>query len=167
MSALMDRYENLRRAFPSSVWAAATLNCNPQSVTDDHRDQGNAAGVPCAITALGDFDPNKGGFLVLFDLKLIVRFPPGSTIMFPSGCLRHGTLDIQPGEIRYALIQYFAGGLARHVGYGFKLQKAFTEADVSREADLAESRWADVLGRFSTSGSLAYDRILVTKPKLG
>ncbi|KAJ7624191.1 hypothetical protein B0H17DRAFT_1151319 [Mycena rosella] len=49
----------------------------------------------CSITALGDFDPNKGGHLILWDLRLAIRFPPGSTILIPSALLHHSNVAIQ------------------------------------------------------------------------
>jgi hypothetical protein len=118
---------------------ACSINIGAQSISDDHRNVGNAPGVPCAITALGDFDPDNGGHLVLFDLKLIIRFPPGSTILIRSASLRHGNLRIQPGETRYSVIQYAAGRLARHVSYGFKTQAKLTRAEVLRDEQEAPS----------------------------
>lgn len=38
----------------------------------------------CAITTLSDYDPKAGGHLVLWDLKLVIEFPPGSTILILS-----------------------------------------------------------------------------------
>ncbi|KAJ7678299.1 hypothetical protein DFH06DRAFT_1317081 [Mycena polygramma] len=55
-----------------SVFAAATFNFGPATVTLPHLDFANLAWGWCAITALGDFDPDKGGHLILWDLKLII-----------------------------------------------------------------------------------------------
>ncbi|KAJ3886728.1 hypothetical protein GG344DRAFT_69418 [Lentinula edodes] len=41
-----------------------------------------------------------GGHLVLWDLGLVIRFPPGSTILFPSSLITHSTIPIQEGETR-------------------------------------------------------------------
>ena len=40
-----------------------------------------------AISALGSFDPKKGGHTVFSDLKLFVEAPAGSTIPIPSATL--------------------------------------------------------------------------------
>ncbi|KAJ7702866.1 hypothetical protein B0H14DRAFT_2648002 [Mycena olivaceomarginata] len=67
----------LKRNFATkiSVFAAATFNFGPRTVTFPHIDFANLAWGWCAITALGNFDPDKGGHLILWDLKLIIRFP--------------------------------------------------------------------------------------------
>jgi hypothetical protein len=66
---------------------AMTFNFGPQTVTFDHRDSGNLAFGWCAITAFGNFDPTCGGHLVLWDMKLVIEFPPGSTILIPSAMM--------------------------------------------------------------------------------
>ncbi|KAJ7827602.1 hypothetical protein B0H14DRAFT_3466869 [Mycena olivaceomarginata] len=81
-----------------SVFAAATFNFGPRTVTFPHLDFANLAWGWCAITALGDFDPDCGGHLILWDLKLIIRFPPGSTILIPSALIRHSNTSIQAHE---------------------------------------------------------------------
>src|SRR6201996_4263351 len=78
----------LRWNFPRSVFAACTFNFG-RAVTIPHLDFANLAWGWCAITALGKFDPDRGGHLILWDLKLVIRFPPGSTIFIPSALLRH------------------------------------------------------------------------------
>jgi hypothetical protein len=158
IACLQGQYANLRRAFPGSAWAACSINMGAQSISDDHRDAGNAPGVPCAITALGNFNPDTGGHLVLFDLKLIIRFPPGSTILIPSASLRHGNLRIRHGETRYSVIQYMAGGLARHVAWNFKIQKQLTRSQKAADSAAGPSRWQDILSRLSTPESLQANR---------
>ncbi|KAG1721933.1 uncharacterized protein EDB91DRAFT_1256278 [Suillus paluster] len=114
---------------PKVVFPAATFNFGPTVVTLDHTDNLNFASGMCSITALGDYDPTMGGHLILFDLGLIVQFPPGSTIIIPSAILRHGNVPIASGEKRQSFTQYFAGGLIRWVDYGFQ-----TEANFKRES---------------------------------
>ncbi|KAJ7845158.1 hypothetical protein B0H14DRAFT_2358296 [Mycena olivaceomarginata] len=99
---------NLTRNFAAtvSVFAAATFNFGPQTVTFPHLDFANLAWGWCTITALGDFDPDKGGHLILWDLKLIVRFPPGSTILIPSALIRHSNTSIGSHEKRFSFTQY-------------------------------------------------------------
>ncbi|KAF8195980.1 hypothetical protein K438DRAFT_1968446 [Mycena galopus ATCC 62051] len=57
--------------FPTttSVFAAVTFNFGPRTVTYPHLDFANLAWGWCAITALGNFDPDKGGHLILWDCK--------------------------------------------------------------------------------------------------
>ncbi|KAJ6502981.1 hypothetical protein DFH09DRAFT_1102283 [Mycena vulgaris] len=71
----------LRWNFAGSVFAACTFNFGPHAITVPHLDFANLSWGWCAITALGNFDPDLGGHLILWDLKLVIRFPPGSTIL--------------------------------------------------------------------------------------
>jgi hypothetical protein len=90
----------LHRLFPDfvSVFAAATFNFGPNTITLLHVDAANLAWGWCCVTALGNFNPDLGSHLILWDLRLIIRFPPGSTIMIPSALLRHSNISIQQGK---------------------------------------------------------------------
>ncbi|KAJ7025053.1 hypothetical protein C8F04DRAFT_1269659 [Mycena alexandri] len=117
---------NFNRRF--SVFAAATFNFGPATVTFPHIDALNLAWGWCAITALGFFNPDVGGHLVLWDLRLIIRFPPGSTILIPSAILRHSNVTIAAGERRYSFTQYTAAGLFRWVDNGFRTEAGVEDA---------------------------------------
>ncbi|KAE9397047.1 hypothetical protein BT96DRAFT_996128 [Gymnopus androsaceus JB14] len=97
----------LARNFPKSVFAATTINFGPQTVADIH-----------------------GGELVLWNIGLIIRFPPGCTILFPSALIAHSNLPVQPGEERYSITQYLAAALTRFVENGFQ-----NDADIIRSGD--------------------------------
>ncbi|KAJ7742924.1 hypothetical protein DFH07DRAFT_890801 [Mycena maculata] len=146
----------LRRIFAEtvSVFMACTFNFGPSTVTLPHVDAANLARGWCAITALGCFNPDIGGQLVLWhvDLNLIIRFPPGSTIIIPSALLRHSNISVQQGETRYSFTQFTAGGLFRWVYNGSCTDKAFylsaTAVQIEqREADRAQ-RWESGLKMF-------------------
>ncbi|KAJ7470639.1 hypothetical protein FB451DRAFT_1037926, partial [Mycena latifolia] len=107
----------------SSVFSMATFNFGPATVTYPRIDFGNLAWGWCTITALGTFDPDRGGHLILWDLKLIIRFPPGSTILIPSAILRHSNTKICPGERRYSFTQFTPAGIFRWVYNGFRTEK--------------------------------------------
>ncbi|KDQ49816.1 hypothetical protein JAAARDRAFT_110889, partial [Jaapia argillacea MUCL 33604] len=96
------------------------INLGPHSVTKEHVDMGNYAAGACPITALGSYDPTKGSHMVLWDLKLIIKFPPGSTIILPSSTLRHGNTTIQPHERQYSFTQYVSGVIFHWFDYGFQ-----------------------------------------------
>ncbi|KAF7293279.1 hypothetical protein HMN09_01206800 [Mycena chlorophos] len=108
------------RPFTRSVFAAATFNLGPNVWTFKHRDVLNLPFGWCAITALGDFDHTKGGHLVLWDLKLVVQFPAGSTILIPSATLAHSNIPVGKDEHRASFTQYTAGGLFRLIDNGFE-----------------------------------------------
>lgn len=124
LEGLLKHDTTLRRNWDNSPWAAATINFGPQTVCHRHTDCANLAYGWCAITALGDYDHKKGGHLVLWDLKLVIEFPPGSTIIIPSCAITHSNVRIQAGEHRYSFTQYTAGGLFRWIDNGFKPKEA-------------------------------------------
>ncbi|KAJ7431293.1 hypothetical protein B0H11DRAFT_2262169 [Mycena galericulata] len=142
--------ESLPRNFDefTSVFAAATMNFGPCTITLPHLDFANLAWGWCAITALGDFDPDKGGHLILWDLRLVIRFPPGCSILIPSAILRHSNVSIQQGEKRFSFTQYTAAGIFRFVYNGFKTEKTIDESQlpkaerVRRAQDRAD-HWAE------------------------
>ncbi|KAJ7880725.1 hypothetical protein B0H14DRAFT_3434270 [Mycena olivaceomarginata] len=110
-------------------------------------------GAGALITALGSFDPDLGGHLVLWDLKLVIRFPPSATILIPSTIIRHSNVPVAPHERRYSFTQYTAGGLFRWIQNGFQMDKAFelhaTAAEKAARAEEAASRWQAGVAMFS------------------
>ncbi|KAJ7620509.1 hypothetical protein DFH06DRAFT_1010589 [Mycena polygramma] len=144
----------LLRLLPEAltVFAACTFNFGPNAITLPHVDAANLAWGWCCITAFGKFNPDLGGHLILWDLRLVIRFPPGSTILIPSALLRHSNVAIQQGETRYSFTQFTAGGLFRWVYNGHCSDKSFflhaTPAELRRrQADTAQ-RWEDGLRMF-------------------
>ena len=103
-------------------FAALTFNIGPTVQTKPHRDNKNLSWGWCAVTSLGDFDPTKGGHLVLWELGLAVEFPPFSTIFLPSAILTHSNTTIGPGEQRSSIVQYNASGLFCWVAHGHRLK---------------------------------------------
>ena len=118
LDKLLDHDHTLRRNFPNSIWSAAAFNFGPRTVTRRHRDHANVPFGLCAVTSLGDFDPKQGGHLVLWTLKLVIEFPPGSTILIPSAAIAHSNTAIGRRETRCSFTQFTAGGLFRWVEHG-------------------------------------------------
>ncbi|KAL1725059.1 hypothetical protein EV714DRAFT_240258 [Schizophyllum commune] len=156
--ALLASDESLTRNFAGSVWACITINFGPQTVCFPHRDYANLAFGWCAITALGDYDPDKGGDLVLWDCKMVIRFPPGSTILIPSAIIRHSNTEIGEGEHRYSVTQYSAGALFRWVAHGFQLDEKYFASlsadERAKEKDTAARRWRRGRAMFSRLSDL-------------
>lgn len=152
LEALLAWNPDLERNFKKSVFAAATFNFGPRTVTFPHTDPANLAWGWCAITALGNFNPDLGGHLVLWDLGLVIRFPPGSTILIPSAVLRHSNTSIGENETRYSFTQYSAGHLFRFVYNGCRSDKVFdaeaTPAEKLRRDEDRKSRWKEGLDTF-------------------
>ncbi|KAJ7259117.1 hypothetical protein B0H12DRAFT_1201759 [Mycena haematopus] len=123
--ALLTAWKPMRRCFPGSVFAACTFN----------------------------FGPHVGGHLILWDLRLVIRFPPGSTILLPSALIRHSNVAIQRHEHRCSFVQYTAGGLFRWIRNGFKTDEAWqatasAEQKAAREVE-RQGRWKEGLKMFS------------------
>ncbi|KAJ8473947.1 hypothetical protein ONZ51_g7542 [Trametes cubensis] len=149
MDALCRDNCELRRNFRRGVFGAATFNLGPKVVTYVHTDHQNLPSGWCAVTPLGDFDYKKGGHLLLWDLKLIVEFPPGSLILLPSAVLRHSNATIAPHEHRFSFTQFSAGGLFRWVECGCRSQKAFS-AEGNVLAMSGVERWLRGVEMWST-----------------
>lgn len=157
-SALYASDARLTRNFENSAFASATFNFGPQTCCRDHTDSGNLPFGWCAVTALGDFNPKLGGHLVLWDLKVVIEFPPGSTILIPSATLRHSNTTIAKGETRYSFTQYSAGGLFRWVDQGFQKSPQYwgslTPEEHAAAREECNKRWGMGIGLFSTLESL-------------
>jgi hypothetical protein len=154
MEALLKSDNFLKRNFSNSVFAATTINFGPRTICYPHTDFGNISWGWCAVTSLGDFNADCGGHLVLWDLKRIICFPPGSTILLPSALFVHSNIPIQKGKTRYSITQYSARGLFRWVYNRFKTDAAVlrdngdnAEVMEQREED-CKSRWQDALKKF-------------------
>lgn len=163
LDALCREQQELRKNFPykkrsGSEYPACAFNLGPECVCLDHTDCNNSPELPCHITALGDFNPDTGGHLYLWDLQLIIRFPPGSSILLSSACMRHGNVPIQKGEKRYSFTQYCPGGLMRWVRLGFQTAKSLTKAQRLARDGGHEQRVAEALGRLSKYSELVKDR---------
>jgi hypothetical protein len=144
----------LKAPFFSSIYPTCTANFGPRTCTANHVDSSNSPGVPCAITALGNYDPDMGGHLVLEDLKLIVRFPPGATILIPSASFKHGNIPIQHNETRTSFTQYCPGGILRFVDWGFEGWAAKSKQQQDNIRASAADRFRDVLSRYSNISDL-------------
>ena len=133
---------------------AAAYNLGPATVCRPHRDSANLAFGICAITALGRFDPKKGGHLVLRELGLVVEFPPGATALIPSAVITHYNSRIQEGETRYSFTQYAAGSLFSYVDNGMRSDKEVVEKldmetdEPFRRSAARKGRWAKGLALF-------------------
>jgi hypothetical protein len=105
------------------------------------------------VQALGNFDPEQGGHLVLWDLKLVVEFPAGALILLPSATIAHSNIPVQEGDERVSFTQYTAGGIFRFIDPGFRTQVELAAEDpveYERVMEEREGRWKKGLSLFST-----------------
>ncbi|KAI5824957.1 hypothetical protein K523DRAFT_314262 [Schizophyllum commune Tattone D] len=151
---LRTQKPSLRHNYRASVWAATTVNYGPQTVCLPHKDFANLPWGWCPITALGNYDYKRGGHLVLWELRLVIEFPPGSTIVIPSGILTHSNVPVGPDETRYSITQYTAGALIRWIDQGFQTKEAFlaTLSPEQRAEEVAKAsmRYRKGLAMYST-----------------
>ncbi|KAF9035951.1 hypothetical protein BJ165DRAFT_642156 [Panaeolus papilionaceus] len=141
------------RNFRRCAFACANLNMGPQTIAIKHCDSLNAAYGLCSIQSLGEFDPKLGGHLILWDLSLVIEFPPYSTILIPSACLTHSNVPIQQDETRLSFTQYSAGGLFRWVSNACMTEsalKAYDEVEYNKIMEKKSNRWKECLKLFST-----------------
>ena len=117
----------LSQPFPNCAFAAAHVNFPPMAYTRLHTDHLNHVAGLCALWAIGDYDPDKGGHLILWDLKLIIRFPPGNLILIPSALITHGNFGVYQGESRCAFVMFSAAGLFRWCLNDMRSDKEFVE----------------------------------------
>lgn len=148
MHTLLDDNPALEPNFKNSVFGGATFNLSPQVFTHIHTDHLNLPAGWCAISAIGNFDPKEGGHLVLWDLNLMIEFPPGALVLIPSAVLRHSNTAVRPSESRSSFTQYSAGGLFRWVACGCKSQKDFLAGGGMYNID-GEERWLRSVGMWS------------------
>jgi hypothetical protein len=98
-------------------------SCATSAKPLSYTDPGNLAFRWCSITAPGKFDFLRGGQIILWDLGLVIDFPPGSIILILSAVIRHSNTTIEASETCYSFTQYAAGGLFHWVRNGFCLDK--------------------------------------------
>ncbi|KAJ7430097.1 hypothetical protein B0H11DRAFT_1727162, partial [Mycena galericulata] len=104
--SLFDANPSLQRPFPGP-WTSATFEFGEETISTPSWCDKIGWWLLC-ITALGNYDPDRGGQLILWDLGRVLRFPPGTTIFLPP-ILRYSITKIQAGETRYSLTRYAAG----------------------------------------------------------
>ena len=126
LAKLKSHHPELVEPFLSSVFPTLTVNLGPHTFCGPHRDSANLPFGLCGITALESFNPSAGGHLVLWELGLIVEFPPGSTILIPSSIVTHSNLPLSDPshETRFSFTQYASGELFRWVANGFRTHGA-------------------------------------------
>jgi hypothetical protein len=145
-------------ALSNCVFASATFNFGPRTVTFPHLDFLNLAWGWCFITALGWFNHELGGHLIIWDLWLIIEFPPGMTIAIPSAIYRHSNVSIQQNEKRFSITQYTSAGVFRFVDNGFKtnvtLEQEMSEEEARAWVDAAKVRYVEGVKMYSTLDEL-------------
>ncbi|KAJ7656710.1 hypothetical protein DFH06DRAFT_1045380 [Mycena polygramma] len=163
LRGIYDRQPELEHLFSNSIFPAATWNLGPATVTAEHEDVLNAPFLMCAVTSAGKYDYKHGGHLYMKQLKLVIEFPPGSTILLLSAAVTHGNTPIARGETRYSMTQYASGELFRWAEYGYQSGKTLLATKEGRamkqRIDGGPGERAErCMNLLSKAGSLAADR---------
>lgn len=148
---------SLHRPSRASTFPAFTLNSGPQTVCWPHRDPNNLIYGLCLDWILGNFDPAKGGHLILHEPKLILQLAPGRIALFPSACVTHENLPVADGETRYSVVGYAAGAFWRWIDAGFQTLEDWATEDmeaVKLHQQAGEERWGKGCRQFKSLGEL-------------
>lgn len=157
LNALWTRMPFLRRAFAKSIFPCTTFNFGPDVWTFKHRDLLHCPFGWCAIYALGPFNPKHGGHIILWEVKKVIEFPPGSLILIPSAMITYSNVPVAPGDCRASFMQYCTGSIFQFVDYGFRTAKVLAEEDpkeYERMESLKDGRWKAGLGLYNTLDEL-------------
>ena len=143
---------------PSSEvpFASFTLNVGDNSVCDAHVDGCNLAGGLCLDSPFGDFDYQRGGHLILHELKLVLEVPPGSIVLFPSAIITHENIPIQEGERRHCITAFTPGSLFQWTDHRFLPVTATKTVRQRYSTSLSRAKvpkpdvnvWKTMVGRF-------------------
>ncbi|KAJ7440333.1 hypothetical protein B0H11DRAFT_1750907 [Mycena galericulata] len=163
---LFEHHPDLILNFENSIFPAATFNCGPDAVTFEHLDHLNLSHGLCGVTCGGEFDSKCGGHMIFKQIRLVIEFPSGASMLIPSGFLDHGNTSIQPTETRHSFTQYAAGGLFRWAAYGYQSAKSLLATPGGRKLKelfdgVPGSRWRWALDLFSKYDELDVDRAAV------
>ncbi|EIM79813.1 uncharacterized protein STEHIDRAFT_69087, partial [Stereum hirsutum FP-91666 SS1] len=151
---------DLQRPFPQSVYPTVTFNLGDEVCTDLHHDFLNWIFSWCAIHCLGEHNFRLGGHLILWEWKIVIQFPPGTTILVPSACVAHGNTAIVDGKVRKSFTEYVPGGLLRFHRYKFRTEAQFRTEDPEGWARMkkeGKARFEEGIGMYSTLDSLKED----------
>ena len=139
LGSLFKEEPSLCKPF-DSIFTAATYNLGPRVVCFPHVDCANLPFGLCAITAIGNFNPSEGGHLVLWGCKLLIEFPPGSTVLILSAVLAHSNTRVDTHETRFSFTQYAAGGLFCWVDHAFQTLASYRASLTKEECEELEAR---------------------------
>ncbi|KAF7294446.1 hypothetical protein MKEN_01437100 [Mycena kentingensis (nom. inval.)] len=73
---------------------------------------------PFVVTVVGNWDPRRGGHLMLHDDGTMMPLRPGATFVVPAGTKRYGFVPVGEGEHQYMVCQFFHGSVLRWMEKG-------------------------------------------------
>ena len=153
----------IRIVFPSeeTMLESSRLGDAMVILQEEYYNSKNKAEGWITVTALGNFNTKTSGHLILWELGLVVEFPAGLTILFPSTIICHRNVPIKPCETQASLTQFATGRLFHYADLEFKTDKKFKEVDLAAWKRLVKERkkvWATAVKNYSHYDSLQSDR---------
>ena len=124
LNDLCAHNSSVTRPFDQSAFAVTQFIPDTASTALEEEGTPDPEPTPtwCAHVALGNYDPTMGGHVVLWDLKVLVEFPPGCVVLLPSTTLlpeRPITTTLgEVGELRRSFTQFTPRELLRWVERG-------------------------------------------------
>ncbi|THU84125.1 hypothetical protein K435DRAFT_688159, partial [Dendrothele bispora CBS 962.96] len=83
------------------------------------------------------------------DLKMVIEFPAGTSMLIPSGYCRHGNTAVV-GGCRYSFTQYSAGGLFRYRDDEMRTRSSMSDDEGKRRKREAKDKVLEGLKLYST-----------------
>lgn len=151
LSELYRHSPEFHPPFPNSIFPSATVNLGRTVRCHRHRDVNNLSWGLCSVMALGRFNHKAGSHLILHEPRVVIEFPHGTHINFPSASITHSNTPTAAGGLRLSFTQYAAGPIFRFIQNGFRTEDQLAEEDPIRFSQLEclkKTGWADGLAKF-------------------
>lgn len=97
------------------------------------------------VIPFGTFDHEKGGHLILHELKMVIELPSGSIVLFPSAIISHENVDIAADEERQAFTAYTAASTFQWAHEAFDRVRKMSKFESKEYGDRI---WAEGKARF-------------------
>ncbi|KAJ6450235.1 hypothetical protein C8R47DRAFT_1084496 [Mycena vitilis] len=155
---LVDVGPNQPTAFSEIQYQFSVPDSQPRRELDDE------PGSFRAVTALGNYDSEEGR-LILWRERAIVKFPPGSTFIFPGALVRYSFTAVEKPGWQMLISQSCAVGLRGFVANGFEdrysgqrrfASKAEAKAARNEKAEQAVSLYSTVAEFDAAASRYAY-----------
>ncbi|KAJ7271700.1 hypothetical protein C8J57DRAFT_1507617 [Mycena rebaudengoi] len=122
---------------PRSGFTTAEYHFGADGTPVYHHERDLFYGWRC-LTALGNYDSRFGGDLILWDHRLVVTFPPGSSFLFPGAMTCYSFSQVGWHENQYLMSQYAEAPHFHYHANGFShFSRKNHRLDVNSRAEAA------------------------------
>ncbi|KAJ7867560.1 hypothetical protein B0H14DRAFT_3588678 [Mycena olivaceomarginata] len=127
---------NMLSALKKFVFASIMLNLGPRTVTFPHLDL---------------VYHHRHRHLILWDLKRVIEFPPGTSIAIPSAIFRHSNVSIATPESQASIVQYTGANIFRWVENDFYTDTQLSSAGRRAARAHVKTRFQEGIKLWSTA----------------